>query len=107
MLDLLRKKKKQRKVMVTGVCWYTESQWARLKSTAADPERFESTFADWTAMAEKQLLALKKAGIFPVKVLTDPDDFFGWCEETSRCNDASARAEYVSIRMRLGNEWNV
>jgi hypothetical protein len=106
LLDRLRQKKKERKGIVTGVCWYTESQWARLKETAADPKRFESTFADWTAMAEEQLLALKKVGIFPVKVLIDPDDFSAWCKERSQRNDASARAEYVSTRVRLAHKGN-
>ena len=106
LLERLRQKKKERKAIITGVCWYTESQWARLKEIAADPERFESTFADWTAMAEAQLLPLQKAGIFPVKVLIDPDEFSAWCKERSRRNDASARAAYVSTRMRLAHEAN-
>ncbi len=55
-------------------------------------------------MAEEQLLPLQRAGIIPVKVLIDPDEFSAWCNERSKRNDASARAEYVSTRMRLAHE---
>lgn len=104
LLQRRRQKKHDRKRIVTGVCWYTESQWARIKETATDPERFEATYEEWSAMAEGELLHLSKAGIIPAKVLIDPDEFFAWCKEKSRPNDASARAEYVSRQLRRADE---
>jgi hypothetical protein len=106
LLQRLRQKKQVRKRIVTGVCWYTEGQWARLKETATDPERFEATYEEWSAMAEGELLHLSKAGIIPAKVLIDPDAFSAWCKEKSIPNDASARAEYVSIQLRRADKSN-
>ena len=34
-------------VLVTGVAWYTEEEWGRVKNSATDPERFEPTYAEW------------------------------------------------------------
>lgn len=106
LLRRLRKKKHDRTRIVTGVCWYTENQWVRLKETATDPERFEATYEEWSAMAEGELLHLSKAGIIPVKVLIDPDEFSAWCKEKSKRNDASARAQYVSEQLRRADEGN-
>ena len=106
LLQRLRQKKHDRKRIVSGVCWYTESQWVRLKETATDPERFEATYEKWIAMAEGELLHLSKAGIIPAKVLIDPDEFSAWCKQKSKSNDASARAEYVSQQLRRADEKN-
>lgn len=106
LLRRLRKKKRDRTRIVTGVCWYTESQWVRVKKTATDPERFEATFDEWSAMAEDALLELRKAGIIPVKVLIDPDEFSAWCKGKSKRNNASARARYVSEQLRRADEGN-
>ena len=106
LLERLRQKKQSRKAIVSGVCWYTESDWARLKKTATDPERFEATFDEWSAMAEQQLLQVQKAGIVPVKVLIDPDEFSAWCKRNAKINKASARAEYVATRLRRADQAN-
>ena len=106
LLQRLRQKKHDRKRIVTGVCWYTESQWFRLKETATDPERFEATFDEWSAMAEDSLLKLRKAGIIAVKVLIDPDEFSAWCKQKSKPNDASARAHYVAHQLRRADQGN-
>lgn len=106
LLQRLRQKKNERKAIVTGVCWYTESQWARLKETASDPERFEATFGEWNAMAEQALRQMRNSAILPIKVFIEPDEFFAWCKKTSNKNDASARAQYVSVQMRIAHEKN-
>lgn len=38
------------------VGWYAEPEWAKVKAAAADPERFEATFAEWVDMSRDQLV---------------------------------------------------
>jgi hypothetical protein len=88
--------------MITGVAWYTSSDWSRVKATAVDPERFEATFEEWVAMANEALAKLKNSGVVAQKYLIDADDFLGWCKEKGIENDAAARARFVSERLRSG-----
>jgi len=100
LLERLRANKGSGQAVVVGVCWYTETGWARVKETATDPERFEATYEEWRTMAEKSLLDLAGVGISPVKVTLDPDEFAAWCTRYGRKNNASARARSVSARLR-------
>jgi hypothetical protein len=85
---------------VIGVTWYTEAEWARVKATAADPDRFEATFAEWEAMATESLLSLMRGGITLEKVFVSAEEFEAWRKASSKDNDASSRAEFVSERLR-------
>ena len=82
-----------------GVGWYTEENWTRIKATAVDPERFESTFGEWTAMAEGALADLK-GSLYPTRVHIDADEFASWCAEHGKENSAATRAEFVSGKVR-------
>jgi hypothetical protein len=86
--------------LVTGVAWYTSSEWARVKATAVDPERFEVSFEEWVAMAEKALADIRKAGVAAQKCLIDADEFREWCVAKGVQNNAAARAEFVSEKVR-------
>jgi hypothetical protein len=85
--------------VVTGVAWYTSSEWARVKATAVDPERFEASFDDWVAMAEKALVDLRKAGLAAQKCLISANELGNWCAEKGVENDAAGRARFVSEKL--------
>ena len=100
LLQRLRANKGSGQAVAGGVCWYTETGWARVKETATDLQRFEATYEEWRTMAEKSMLDLSSVGISPVKVTIDPDEFAAWCNRFRRKNTASARARYVSAQLR-------
>jgi len=84
---------------VMGVVWYSAPEWARVKAAAADPERFEATYEEWTATAGASLAELRRAGAVPKKVDVGASALLAWCLAHDRPNDAAARAQYVSERM--------
>ncbi|MFP4326087.1 MAG: hypothetical protein ACLFP9_08715 [Desulfonatronovibrio sp.] len=48
------KKKQMDGLIPVSVAWYdTQENWAGIKSTAMDPERFENTYEEWKSMAAK------------------------------------------------------
>jgi hypothetical protein len=86
--------------LVTGVAWYTSAEWPRVKATAVDPERFEGSFDEWVAMAEKVLADIRKAGVAAQKCLVNADELREWCAEKGVANDAAARARFVSEKVK-------
>lgn len=95
-----RKAPERRQPLVTGVAWYTSSEWARVKATAVDPDRFEASFDEWVAMAEEALADLRKAGVAAQKCLINADELREWCAAKRVSNDAAARAHFVSEKLR-------
>ncbi len=102
----MRTKKSIRKLPTVGIAWYTEQNWVRVRATARDPDRFESTFDEWIKMAERALVDFRKAGINAIKVMVDADDFALWCAKHTKENDATARPEFVSAQVRREHETN-
>lgn len=51
-------------------------------------------------MAEAALRDLLIVGVAGRKVLIDPEEFTAWCELRNEKNDASARARFVSAKLR-------
>ncbi|MFP4455861.1 MAG: hypothetical protein ACLFN6_08520 [Desulfonatronovibrio sp.] len=95
------KKKQMAGVIPVGVAWYeTQEDWAGIKSTAMDPERFENTYEEWKSMAAKELVKMVKAGILPVKISLTPEEFSTWCVIHNRKNNAENRADYAALKMR-------
>jgi hypothetical protein len=103
LLERLRAKK-QSPSFVVGVTWYTEGNWARVKFTATDPERFEATYDEWNAMAVEALADIRKGGVNAIKFLIDSDELFSWCMLHNKPNNADSRAEFVAEKLRLQNE---
>jgi hypothetical protein len=99
----LRPKRETRAIHV-GVGWYTAEEWAKVKSSAADPERFEETFAEWTVMAEQALEDIRRQGINVEKSFIVASELLAWCLATGKVNDASSRAEFVSQQDRNANK---
>ena len=96
--------KKEAQSTVLGVTWYTEENWSRVKTAATDPERFENTYAEWSAMAVEALADIKKTGMKTVKFYVNADDLLAWCLVRNKPNDAESRAEFVSEGLRVQGE---
>jgi hypothetical protein len=101
LLERLRAKKRMRRGPLIGLGWYSETEWARVKATAKDPERFEATFADWIRMTEETLATFRAGGANAVAVLIDADEFSSWCSANAKENDAAARAQFVSQKVQI------
>lgn len=81
-----------------AVAWYTESEWARVKATATDPERFEASFKEWQAMAEDAVADIRKAGVVLEKYFIKADQLLAWCMLHNLENNSDARTEFVCAR---------
>jgi hypothetical protein len=96
--------KKKTPSTVVGVAWYTEENWSKVKAVATDPERFEETYAGWSAMAIEAVVNLKKAGVNAVKFSVLPNELLAWCLAHNKPNNAASRAEFVSEKLRSQSE---
>lgn len=86
--------------MLVGITWYTAETWAQVKASATDPERFENSFPEWEAMAVSARRDLQRAGVRAVECQIIPQELFDWCALHGKINNAEARAEFVSEKMR-------
>lgn len=90
----------RRTAVRVGVGWYVEEEWAKVKAAAVDPERFESTYAEWVKVAEDALRNLRAAGIEPERCYIKAADLLAWCLMYDKPNDAAARSGYVAEQTR-------
>jgi len=89
-----------------GVGWYTAEEWAKVKASAIDAERFEESFSEWEAMAEESLSFIRAQGVDVQKSLIVASDLLAWCLAHGKQNDASARAEFVLYQDRKNHDGN-
>jgi len=99
LLTRLRAKKRNR-AMLVGITWYTVETWAEVKASAADPECFEDSFQEWEAMANEARRELQRSGVSAVEFKINPQEFSAWCDLNGKVNNAPARAEFVSEKLR-------
>lgn len=92
--------KKQTNQPVVGVTWYTEENWAKVKASAIDPERFEASFSEWITMANQALADIRNKGIKAVPFNVVAEDLQTWCLAHNKPNSAASRAEFVSKQLR-------
>ncbi len=90
-----------------GASWYTELEWAKVKATAEDPERFEPTYPEWAAVVEAAMEELRQTGISPEKVLITADELLVWCRLTGKTNNGGNRAQFVSEKLRNKHEADI
>jgi hypothetical protein len=93
------KAKKRSQAMIIGLTWYTEETWAQVKKSATDPERFEATFLQWKAMAITARREFQRSGVHAVECHIVPEEYFAWCAINNQENNATSRAEYVSVKL--------
>jgi hypothetical protein len=91
--------KKRSEAMIIGVTWYTEETWAQVKASATDPQCFESSFEKWQAMAVKARREFQRSGVRALECQIVPHEFFAWCESNHQENNATSRAEFVSVKL--------
>ena len=103
LIERLRAKKAAHST-VFGVTWYSAENWGRVKAAAADPERFEATFAEWQTMAEEAITDIRKTGVSPIKVFIAYEELLPWCLVHKKLNNAASRAEFVSEKLRKDSE---
>ncbi len=85
--------------VIAGIGWYEESQWPEYRRIMVD--EVDEHHVDWLRQAEAAERNLRRAGAEPVRVLIDLGDFELWCRARRRACDASARAEYVTEKVRV------
>ena len=90
-----------------GVAWYTEQEWAKVRSAALDSERFESSYSEWVAMAEQALGEMLARGVMAEKCYVKSDALLAWCLAHGRPNNAASRAAFVSEVERTAHEGGV
>ena len=90
--------------MLVGVGWYTEVDWAKVKASAVDAERFEASYAEWVEMAKQALADLRATGIAAEESYVKASELLAWCLAHNEPNDAAARTEFVAEQGRKSNE---
>ncbi|PSL83090.1 hypothetical protein C7T35_17985 [Variovorax sp. WS11] len=52
----------------------TALEWTKVKANAADPEKFEATYAEWEQMAEQTLASLRSRGLSVKKCFVSAEE---------------------------------
>ncbi len=89
---------------VTGICWYSADQWARLREVASDRGELEETHEQWLAMMKRNLRSLREAGITYQLVDIDVEELVSWCKRKGRPINGSSRAEYATYLLQQRQE---
>lgn len=95
--------KKSKENINTGIVWYNEEEWKKIKRISVDSERLEDSFQEWEEMALRTLADMKATGIDGEKVFIKAEEFLIWCKIYSLPVDASSRSKYVSEIMSRRN----
>ncbi len=93
------KAKKRSQAMIVGLTWYTDETWAEVKFSASDPECFEESFEKWKAMAISARREFQRSGVRAIECQIVPAEFAEWCVQNSQENNATSRAEFVSVKL--------
>lgn len=88
----------------TGVLWYSEGQWPRLRALSADASDLEETHAEWLSVARAMVARLRAAGENVVRVDADLDDIVAWCRAHGLPLDGESRSRYAVEKMREAAE---
>lgn len=99
LIERLRAKKQLANTAV-GANWYSEVEWARVKSFATDPELFEETYAEWHAIFDEAMSRFVAKDIPVEKMPVYADELRLWCQSHNCENDSSARSVFAAERMR-------
>ncbi len=83
-----------------GVAWYSEVEWVKLKTVAADPKTREKTHEAWCRAYEKGTRMLHHAGAEWERVPILADELIRWCTEQGRPLDSRARSEYAALKLQ-------
>ena len=84
------------KVSATGMVWYEEKDYERLRSMFTDGANLPRTYAEWLQKATTGEHHLKSQGTFVARVLVRPDEFAAWCKAEGLPMGALARNKWAS-----------
>ncbi|HEY3762162.1 MAG TPA: hypothetical protein VGN23_10495 [Verrucomicrobiae bacterium] len=83
-----------------AVFWYKdEATYLRFREIIEDKAQISCPYAEWVALAQKQIDALAQKRIILVKVDADPDEFVQWCKVNSRPPNQAARQLFATIKL--------
>ena len=90
--------------VVTGICWYSAEQWARLREVASDPGELEETHEEWLTMMKRSLRSFREAGIQYQLIDIDVEELVNWCNRKRIPINSSSRAEYAAHLLQQRQE---
>lgn len=90
-------------VVVLGVGWYQENQWALLLEHAEDKEGLFPTYAGWLENAYENTKTLEKSGIRYQKISIDVEDLINWCKENKVPLNGQSRSNYIAKKTKEEN----
>jgi hypothetical protein len=90
--------------LVTGICWYSAEQWARLREVAADRGELEQTHEEWLTMMKRELRRFREAGIPYQLVDIEVEELVRWCKRKRIPINSSSRAEYAAHLLQQRRE---
>lgn len=87
-----------------GFAWYRPDQWSRLLDISIDRDDLENTHAEWEGVATEQFRELLAQGVAVEKIDVDVEELKEWCLDHASLVDASARANFVAMKLRKMHE---
>jgi hypothetical protein len=91
-------------IIIIGLSWYNEEEWATVKASAVDPELFEDSYAEWLQMAENALSGMQETGLMAEKYYIKSDELLTWCRSQNKVNNSSVRADFVSAQLQNSDQ---
>ena len=90
--------------ILTGIAWYVRAEWPLLLGISTDGDSLERTYEEWHVIAERAYARLQEEGLAVEKVEVRVVELLAWCAEQGRPVDESARAAFVSDKLRRRDE---
>jgi hypothetical protein len=88
----------------TGVAWFEEADWPRVKALFPDADELHDTYAEWRLSVEIFIAELKQGHVEVERVGIDLDAFLNWCSARGVRPIASSRAKYVSELLKYKHQ---
>ena len=82
--------------MNTGMSWYTEGDYSRVREMMADGAGLPATYAHWLQAAMQGEQKLQRAGHVVVRAGICPDEFVAWCTSRNMQPDGKARTAFAA-----------
>ena len=86
----------EQKVRATGIAWYRQEDYAKIKRIMIDHRKLPDTYKKWSKSANAGVEKLRAEGHIVEKVNIDPETFPSWCIANGMEVDANARMRFAS-----------
>jgi hypothetical protein len=84
------------KIQVTGIAWYREEDYDKLRGLFVDGNNLPSSFREWLTKAQALFDGMKREGHAVEKVYIDPETFPGWYAVRGMDIDSKARVRFAN-----------